>query len=154
MFCFSLYEDTSAPSLTSPEADNCDKWPGEAIFPGFNYNQEFLVPELFLLENVDCLPEKYDDVEPEEELMSILEEIITEDKKKTEGEAKLYTSTKRAKLIWAGTAEIRFFTSQYKLVSGHHHQPVFLRNSFDRSTKGSVFSWFKNEKSLILLVFL
>lgn len=101
MFCFSLYEDTSAPSLTSPEADNCDKWPGEAIFPGYNYNQEFLVPELFLLENVDCLPEKYDDVEPEDELMSILEEIITEDKKKTEGEAKLYTSTKRAKLIWA-----------------------------------------------------
>ena len=98
MFYFSLYEDTSAPSLTSPEAD---KWPGEAIFPGFNYNHDFLVPELFLLENIDCLSEKYDDVEPEDELLSILEEIITEDEKKTEGEAKLYTPTKRANLIRA-----------------------------------------------------
>lgn len=94
MFYFSFYEDTSAPSLTSPEAD---KWPGEAIFPGLNYNQDFLVPELFLLENIDCLAEKYDDVEPEDELLSILEEIITEDEKKTEGESKLYTPTKRAK---------------------------------------------------------
>ena len=92
MFYFSFYEDTSA--LTSPEAD---KWPGEAIFPGFNYNQDFLVPELFLLENIDCLAEKYDDVEPEDELLSILEAIITEDEKKTEGESKLYTPTKRAK---------------------------------------------------------
>lgn len=79
---FSLYEDTTAPSLTSPEAD---KWPGEAIFPGFNCTQDFLVPEIFLLENIDCLPEKYDDVEPEDELLSILEEIITEDEKKIEG---------------------------------------------------------------------
>jgi len=94
LFYLSLYEETSESSLTSPEAD---KWPGEAIFPGFNYNQDFLVPELFLLGNIDCLPEKYDDVEPEDELLSILEEIITEDKKKTEGKAKPSTRAKRAK---------------------------------------------------------
>ena len=107
-FYFSLYEDTSAPSLTSPEAD---KWPGEAIFPVFNYNQDFLVPELFLLENTDCLPEKYDDVEPEDELLSILEEIMTEDEKKTEGKAKLHTRAKRAKF----RAYIRYCVSPRNL---------------------------------------
>lgn len=89
----SLYEDTSVPLLTSPEAD---KWPGEAIFPDFNYNQDSLVPELFLLENIDDLPEKYDDVEPEDELLSFLEEIIMEDEKKTEGSKKYVLVSKRA----------------------------------------------------------
>lgn len=78
----SLYEDTSVPLLTSPEAD---KWPGEATFPDFTYNQDSLVPELFLLDNIDDLPEKYDEVEPEDELLSFLEEIIMQDEKKTEG---------------------------------------------------------------------
>ena len=94
IFYFSLYEDTSIPLLTSPEAD---KWPGEAIFPDFNYNQDFLVPELFLLENIDCLPEKYDDVEPEDELLSILEEIITEDEKKSEGKKQNCTREQSAR---------------------------------------------------------
>lgn len=59
-----------------------------------------MVLELFLLENVDCLLEKYDDVEFEEEFMFILEEIIMEDKKKIEGEVKLYMLIKCVKLIW------------------------------------------------------
>lgn len=79
----SFYEDTSVPLLTSPEAD---KWPGEVLPPDFmNYNQDFSVPELFLLEDIDSLPEKFDDVGSEEDLLSILDEIITEDEKKTEG---------------------------------------------------------------------
>ena len=50
------------------------------------------MPELFLLENIDGFPLNYDDVEPEDELLSFLEEIITEDEKKTEGsKTRLYS---------------------------------------------------------------
>ena len=80
----SFYEDnTSLPLRTTPEPD---KWSGEAAFTAdFNYNQDFLVPELFLLENMDGFSEQYDDVEPQDELLSFLEEIIAQDEKKTEG---------------------------------------------------------------------
>ncbi|KAJ7380010.1 hypothetical protein OS493_012772 [Desmophyllum pertusum] len=96
----SFYEDTSVPLLASPEAD---KWPGDGgdvILPEFmNYSQDCLVPELFLLENIDDLPEKYDEVEPEEELLSILEEIITEDERKTEGSIESSTETSHVDTI-------------------------------------------------------
>lgn len=38
MFCFSFYEDISVFLLIFFEVDNCDKWFGEVIFLGFNYN--------------------------------------------------------------------------------------------------------------------
>lgn len=98
----SFYEDTSVPLLASPEAD---KWPGDGgdvILPEFmNYSQDCLVPELFLLENIDDLPEKYDEVEPEEELLSILEEIITEDEKKTEGKNKNSRARRGTRVVQA-----------------------------------------------------
>ena len=75
MFSFSLYEDYHLPLLASPEVD---KWP-EATLPDFSCSQDFLVPELLQMENLS------DDVEPQEELLSLLEEVITEDEKKNKG---------------------------------------------------------------------
>lgn len=74
-FSFSLYEDYHLPLLASPEVD---KWP-EATLPDFSCGQDFLVPELLQMENLS------DDVEPQEELLSLLEEVITEDEKKNKG---------------------------------------------------------------------
>ena len=78
----SFYEDTSIPSLTSPETD---KWLGEVLPPDFNNNQDFSVPELFMLEDVSSLPDMFDDTGSDEEVLSILDEIIMKDEKKTEG---------------------------------------------------------------------
>lgn len=77
----SFYEDTSIPSLTSPETD---KWLGEVLPPDFNNNQDFSVPELFMLEDVSSLPDMFDDTGSDEEMLSILDEIIMKDEKKTE----------------------------------------------------------------------
>ncbi|KAM7446481.1 hypothetical protein ABFA07_005141 [Porites harrisoni] len=71
----SLYEDYHLPLLASHEVD---KWP-EATLPDFSCSQDFLVPELLQMENLS------DDVEPQEELLSLLEEVITEDEKKNKG---------------------------------------------------------------------
>ena len=58
------------------------------IFPDFNDNQDGLVPEqlpeLLLMENQHSFDQKGDN-EPDEELLSILEEIITEDELKNKG---------------------------------------------------------------------
>ena len=78
----SFYEDTGIPSLTSPETD---KWLGEVLPPDFNNNQDFSVPELFMLEDVSSLPDMFDDTGSDEEVLSILDEIIMKDEKKTEG---------------------------------------------------------------------
>ena len=74
-FSFSLYDDYHLPLLASPEVD---KWP-EATLPDFSCGQDFLVPELLQMENLS------DDVQPQEELLSLLEEVITEDEKKNKG---------------------------------------------------------------------
>ena len=50
-----------------------------------NYNQDYLVPDLLLMDNIQDLTERYDNAEPDEDLLSILDEIITEDEKKAEG---------------------------------------------------------------------
>lgn len=92
----SFYEDSTIPSLTSPEAD---KWPGEVLSQDFSDNRDFSVPELFLLEDVNSLPDMVDDTGSDEELLSILDEIIMEDEKKTEdkvtvsGEVKHFQTT-------------------------------------------------------------
>lgn len=78
MFSFSLYEDCHLPLLASPEVG---KWP-EATLPDFSCSQDFLVPELLQMEN---LSERIEVVEPQEELLSLLEEVITEDEKKNKG---------------------------------------------------------------------
>lgn len=70
--------------MASPEADR-SRWSGEMILPDVNYNEDCLVPELLLMENIHDLPETYHDVEPREEFLSILEEIIARDEKKSEG---------------------------------------------------------------------
>ena len=81
-FFASFYEDDSLPLLAAPESD---KWPGELMLQNSNYNQDCLVPDLLLMDNIPDLTERYDNAEPDEELWSILEEIITEDEKKAEG---------------------------------------------------------------------
>lgn len=53
--------------------------------PDFNNNQDFSVPELFMLEDVSSLPDMFDDTGSDEEVLSILDEIIMKDEKKTEG---------------------------------------------------------------------
>lgn len=83
-FCFalfSLYENEGFSAVTHPETD---KWVGEMILPDFTCNQDYQVPELLLLND----DRSYDCGEPEEELLSILEEIISEDEKKNEGNCK------------------------------------------------------------------
>ena len=87
----SFYEDTSIPSLTSPETD---KWLGEVLPPDFNNNQDFSVPELFMLGDVSSLPDMFDDTGSDEEVLSILDEIIMKDEKKTEGKQNLAITTR------------------------------------------------------------
>ena len=81
-FFASFYEDDSLPLLAAPESD---KWPGELMLQNSNYSQDCLVPDLLIMDNIQDLTERYDNAEPDEELLSILEEIITEDEKKAEG---------------------------------------------------------------------
>lgn len=78
---FSLYEDESFSAVIHPDTD---KWLGEMVLQDFNYIQDYQVPELPLLNDGGS----YDCGEPEEELLSILEEIICEDEKKNEGNYK------------------------------------------------------------------
>lgn len=89
-FFFSFYADDSFPLLSSP---NTDKWPGDMILPDFNDSQDGLVPEqlpeLLLMENQHSFDQKGDNAEPDEELLSILEEIITEDELKNKGKQTL-----------------------------------------------------------------
>lgn len=63
------------------------------ILPDFNDNQDGLVPEqlpeLLLMENQHSFDQKGDNAEPDEELLSILEEIITEDELKNKGKQTL-----------------------------------------------------------------
>ncbi|XP_068730369.1 uncharacterized protein [Montipora capricornis] len=73
----SLYEDESFPAFASSETD---KWLGEIVFPDLTCSKDCLVPESLLLD--DRVKE------PDEELLSILEEIISEDETKNEGACK------------------------------------------------------------------
>ncbi|XP_074632312.1 uncharacterized protein LOC141890658 isoform X2 [Acropora palmata] len=77
----SLYENESFSAVIHPDTD---KWLGEMVLQDFNDNQDYQVPELHLLNDGGS----YDCGEPEEELLSILEEIICEDEKKNEGACK------------------------------------------------------------------
>ena len=113
----SFYEDDSFPLLASPEAD---KWPGEMILPDFNYNEDCLVPDLLLMENMDDLPERFDDVGPEEELLSFLEEIITEDEKKSQGKQQFAICTRVIILRHSFSAQSANFFFSYRFINGRN----------------------------------
>lgn len=52
------------------------------------------MPELFMLEDVSSLPDMFDDTGSDEEVLSILDEIIMKDEKKTEGKQNLAITTR------------------------------------------------------------
>ena len=69
-------------------------------------------------------------MEPEDELLSILEEIITEEENKTEGNAKLYTRAKRAKFkayIRDCVSAARKLRAYFILTVGRTESNAFLK---------------------------
>lgn len=107
-----------------------------------NYNQDCVVPDLLLLDNIQDLTERYDNAEPDEELLSILEEIITEDEKKVEGKQTYAISIRVITLIFYCSSVVYILLIVFKVFS------LFSAAYF---FKGTNWAWFKQGQLAFLL---